>query len=286
MTSNSFTNNFCSSSSYVLITGATGGLGKAFAVECASRGWNLFLTDLQPEPLETLSASLHQTYGVQVRTLPSDLTEPASRAALIDTLRAEGPHFWSLINVAGVDFEGPFFEQSFRQIRTILRLNVEGTLEMIHSMLALRDPLVTFRIINVASLAAVSPMPIKATYAASKRFLLDFSMALNEEVRDLGATVTALCPAGMPTTPECIEGIEVQGLMGQLTTQNTGTVAAGTLDAALKGQAVYVPGILNRILRLGSSLIPPTWTAALVNQRWKTAHRKRGLELRQVPAIR
>jgi short-subunit dehydrogenase len=286
MKTNFHANDSCSSSSFVLITGAAGGLGKAFAVECASRGWNLFLTDLRPEPLETLSASLRQAYGVQVHTLPSDLTEPASRADLIEHLRGEGLRFWGLINVAGVDFEGPFFEQSFRQIRTILRLNVEGTLEMIHSMLAFRDPLVTFRIINVASLAAVSPMPIKATYAASKRFLLDFSMALNEEVRDLGATVTALCPAGMPTTPECIEGIEVQGLMGQLTTQNTGSVAAGTLDAALKGRAVYVPGVLNRVLRFGSSLIPPTWTAALVNQRWKAAHHKRGLELRQAPAVR
>jgi len=101
----------------------------------------------------------------------------------------------------------------------------------------------------------------KATYAASKRFLLDFSLALLKEMREGGATVTVLCPAGMPTTPECIDGIEVQGLMGQLTTQNIGTVAAKTLDAALRGRALVIPGLLNQLLQTAGSLVPPTGLA-------------------------
>lgn len=261
--------------SLILITGATGGLGKAFAVECASRGWDLFITDLRPELLETLASSLQRTYGVRVRWAASDLTDTDSRSRLFETLRAQGSSFWGLINVAGIDFEGPFFDQSRQQICTIIRLNVEGTLDMTHALLALRDPAASFRIINVASLAAFTPMPVKATYAASKRFLLDFSLALREEVRDLGATVTVLCPAGMPTTRECIEGIEVQGLLGHLTTQDIGAIAATTLDKALKGRSIYVPGWLNQTLYLLSGLVPPALAASLVGSRWKSAQHKR-----------
>jgi uncharacterized protein len=269
---------------FVLISGATGGLGKAFAVECASRGWNLFLTDLRPEPLETLAASLRGTYNIQVVTHPCDLTDAAARSELFDYIRATGLRFGLLINVAGVDFEGPFYEQSREQIRAILRLNVEGTLDMTHAMLEFRDPLSVFRIINVASLAAFYPMPVKATYAASKRFLLDFSLALREEVRDLGASVTALCPAGMPTTTECIEGIEAQGWMGHITTQDTGAVAAGTVDAALKGRAVYIPGAVNRIVQALGSLIPPVLVANLIGSRWKAARAKRAEHKANPPA--
>ena len=263
--------------SYVAITGAAGGLGKAFAVECASRGWDLFLTDLAAAPLETLAAGLRGGYGVRVVTQACDLTDPDSLAALFAALRAGGLRFHMLINVAGLDYEGPFFEQSARQIRAIVRLNVEGTLEMTHGLLKYRDPQAPFRIINVASLAAFYPMPVKATYAASKRFLLDFSLALREEVRGLGASVTVLCPAGMPTHPGVIEAIEAQGWMGRITTRDTGRVAGQTIDAALRGQAVVIPGLVNRFLRVAGSLATAGLVARLIAGRWTAAREKREL---------
>jgi short-subunit dehydrogenase len=261
--------------SLALITGATGGLGRAFAVECASRGWDLFLTDLRAEALDTLAVGLRQAYGVSVLQQACDLTEPAERAALFERLRAGRLRFWCLINVAGLDFEGPFYECTPQQIRTIVRLNIEGTLEMTHALFEHRDPWQPFRILNVASLAAFYPMPVKATYAASKRFLLDFSLALNEEVRPLGATVTVLCPAGMPTTAANIEAIQAQGWMGQVTTQNVGSVAAQALDAALKGRTVVIPGRVNRLLQTLGALAPTSLVVALVGSRWKAARQKR-----------
>jgi short-subunit dehydrogenase len=262
---------------WILITGATGGLGKAFAVECASRGWNLFLTDLNPEALELLASGLGNTYAVRVLHLACDLTDPPSRGDLFQTIRKTGIRFSMLINVAGIDHEGPFFERTSEQIRSIIRLNVEGTLEVTHALMEHRDPYQPFRIVNVASLAAFYPMPVKATYAASKRFLLDFSMALREEVRNLGATVTVLCPAGLPTTPECVQAIEAQGLMGLLTTQDIGSVAAGTLDCALRGGAVYIPGWINRVLQILGSLAPTSLVASFIGSRWRAATHKRSL---------
>ena len=84
--------------------------------------------------------------------------------------------------------------------------------------------------------------------------MLDFSLALREELRGLGATVTVLCPAGMPNTPENIRAIEAQGWIGQITTQDAGSVANATLDHALAGKAVFIPGVVNRILQLAGSL--------------------------------
>lgn len=262
----------------VLITGAAGGLGKAFAVECASRGWDLFLSDLDPAALETLAAGLRGTYDVDVTTYACDLTEPAARSALFDHLHAEGRRFTLLLNVAGIDHEGPFVQQSARQIRSILRLNIEATLEVTHEMLKFRDPLATFRIVTVASMAAFHPMPVKATYAASKRFLLDFFLALREELRPMGATVTVLCPAGMPTNPESVQAIAAQGLAGQLTTLDTGRVAYQTINAALAGRAVVLPGWFNRLLEVLASLLPSGLLVRMIGNRWQAARQKRRLD--------
>lgn len=267
--------------SFVCITGAAGGLGKAFAAECARRGWDLFITDLAEEALAKLARGLENAYGTEVLYRSCDLTDPDSRTGLIEYMSGRELCFRGLINVAGLDFEGPFSERSREQIRTILRLNIEANLEMTYALLRLRDRGSTFRIINVSSLASYYPMPIKAVYAASKRFLLDFSLALREELRHLGVTVTALCPAGMPTNEPCIRAIDAQGFLGRITTKNVGFVASRTVDHALKGRAVYVPGTINRFIRFIGSLVPATVVARLVGSRWEAARKKRSKGLRE-----
>jgi short-subunit dehydrogenase len=264
----------------VLITGATGGLGKALAVECASRGWDLYLTDLSDPSLETLATSLRATYAVKVHYSPCDLTDAASRSTLFERFHQQGLHFWALFNVAGTDYEGYFLDLSRQQIRTIIRLNVEATLEMTHHLVGYRNPLVPFRIVNVASLAAFYPMPVKATYAASKRFLLDWSRALGEELRHQDVSVTVLCPAGMPTTPETVKAIDAQGWAGFVTTQSVGNVAASTVDAALKGRAVVIPGFVNQFLQAFSALVPTALLVHWIGSRWKKAHYERKTEMR------
>jgi short-subunit dehydrogenase len=260
--------------SVYLITGAAGGLGKAFAAECAARGWDLFLTDLDDDRLQLLARGLERTYGVEVASHASDLTNPASRSELFETFRTEGWRFRGLINVAGLDHEGLFMERRREEITAILRLNVESTLITTHTLLGFRDQAITFRIINVSSLAAFFSMPVKATYAASKRFLLDFSLALRNELRDENVTVTVLCPAGMPTNEACITGIEAQGMMGQLTTADIGRVAYETMEAAQRGQAIVIPGSLNRMMRWAGGLIPAASVAELIGARWRAARQR------------
>lgn len=255
----------------VLITGGAGALGRAFAAECAERGWDLILTDIDAAGVEDVARGLSLSCGVRVDCYVCDLTDEPSRAAFYEELESSGMRVWMLINVAGLDFEGGVCERKREELRTIVKLNVESTLETTHAMIELRDRRRPFRVITVASLAAFYPMPLKATYAASKAFLLQFSLALNEELRSLGGSATALCPAGMPTRADVISSIESQGLMGRVSTVNTGKTAAMTIDSALKGKTVVVPGLVNRILRVVSSLIPPTLLARLIGSRWKSA---------------
>ncbi len=260
--------------SMFFITGATGGLGKAFAAECASRGLDLFLTDLREEDLAMLAQGLERSYGIRALYHAANLTEAASRARMFHRIRQEGWKFRGLLNVAGLDHEGLFHERSHEEISAIIRLNVEATLIVTHALLNFRDPAIPFRIINVSSLAAFFSMPVKATYAASKRFLLDFSLALRNELREQNVTVTVLCPAGLPTTKECIHAIEAQGIMGQLTTEDIGKVAHETIEAALRGRAIVIPGFLNQALKWLGGLVPPMVVAEFVGTRWRMAHQK------------
>lgn len=257
--------------SKVFITGAAGGLGKAFAVECARRGWDLYLTDIDSGKLQVLAAALQRTYRVDVSYKECNLMDPESRQDLFEVITSGFYRFRGLINVAGLDVEGIFRERSREDIRGIVRLNVEGTIEVTHSLMDVMDPMQPFWIITVSSLAAFFPIPVKATYAASKRFLLDFSLSLRDEVKSQGATITVLCPAGLPTTPSAIKGIEAQGLIGQLTTQNVGRVARLTVDQALKGKTIVVPGFLNQFMRWAGGLIPPVILSRLLGKRWKSA---------------
>jgi uncharacterized protein len=254
--------------SYVCITGAAGGLGKAFAAECALRGWDLLLTDKAAHLLPPLAAGISRLYGVEARTYACDLTNSDERVQFWQHIEEQGIQFHMLINNAGVDFEGLFKERSIQELRTIVRLNIEATLEMTHSALSQRDPCRTLRIINVSSLASFYPMPVKAVYAASKRFLLDVSLALHQELRSDDVSVTALCPAGLPTTLSCITRIEAQGIMGQATTLNVGHVASRTIDRALKGHSLYVPGWLNQVMRFSGGMIPRPTLAGMIKKRW------------------
>ncbi|MBN1261621.1 MAG: SDR family NAD(P)-dependent oxidoreductase [Anaerolineae bacterium] len=260
--------------SYVLITGASGGLGKAFVSECALRGWDLFLTDLHERPLQTIAQGSERQYNVKVLTYTADLTNPESRARLWDHVHRMGLRFHFLINVAGIDFEGGFAERPVEELQTILRLNIENTVEMMRRILTYRDATRPLHIINVSSLASFYPMPLKATYAASKRFLLDLSIALNRELHAGGVTVTALCPAGLPTTSGCIEKIDAQGVMGYLTTQSVGKVARRTVRQALRGRAVVIPGVLNRALRILGGMFPAPVVARVVHDRWRNSREK------------
>lgn len=258
----------------VLITGAAGGLGRAMAMECARRGYTLFLTDRDAEGLARIERGAFLAHGVNVHTFACDLTDSGEVNALFQAVERTGETLDMLLNVAGVDFEGGFLERDSARLLTIVRLNVEATLLVTHAALFRRAAGANFTVVTVCSLASVCPMPLKATYAASKRFLLDFSIALGQELAHENVHVLALCPGGMPTTGEALSGIEAQGLWGRITSNSLGTIARNTIDRALAGKRVYVPGAVNRVLATLSRMVPPILAARLIHRRWTAAQKK------------
>lgn len=256
--------------SYVLITGALGGIGTRMAHELARRGYSLWLVDQRPDE-QDFAAEIQRTHGVETRFTDMDVTSAAARGDFLQA--AAGARFCGLIHIAGRDFEGAFLEKSRDQIVYLSRLIIEANLELTHGILSLRDPNRRFLLISISSLAGFFPMPYKATYAAAKRFLLDFSRAMHEEIGEF-ADVLAVCPAGLPTTAESRRKIAAQGFWGRVTTVDTDRVVRRAVELALRGRSVYVPGALNQIFAALGGLLPPAWVALWVGRRWRSAQQK------------
>ncbi len=256
----------------VFITGATGGLGRAFSIECAKRGFDLFLTDLNQYKLNTLKKGLQSQFPlVEIEVCASDLTNEEDVKRLLKFADTKQMKFDMLLNVAGVDFEGAFLDWDSSHILKIVQLNIEATLRITHEILNRRKDQEKFYLVFVASLASLYPMPLKATYAASKRFLYDFSIALGEELKTKQVSVLSLCPGGLPTTEEAIRGIQVQGFWGEMTTNRLESVAAMTISKVLQGKKIYIPGATNKIFSVLGKFIPNTLIAKLLYNRWSRA---------------
>ena len=257
-----------------IITGAAGGLGRAMACECARRGYSLFLTDISEAALINIKEGITRRYGADVQIMPCDLTDPASVDAMLEHMDSFGIIPRMLLNIAGVDFEGSFLGRERRRIDDIVQLNIAATLRLTHAALERKPQGLPLFIVNVSSLASMYPIPLKATYAASKRFLFDFSIALGQELKGDNVNVLALCPGGLATTSEAIAGITSQGFWGNVTTNKLEKVARRTIARALLGRRIYIPGALNRLLSVAGRLVPGTWIASLLHGRWAAAQKK------------
>lgn len=258
----------------VFITGAAGGLGRAFAVECAGRGYDLFLTDIDAQRLGAIKDGLLRRYDIRVTAYPCDITDGNEVAGMLAYAEKLDMRFDMLLNVAGVDFEGGFATREPQQVLGIVKLNVEATLRVTHGVLSHRRRNLPFYIVFVSSLASMYPVPLKATYAASKRFLLDFSIALGQELKSQDVSVLSLCPGGLPTTPEALSGIKAQGFWGNATTNRLETVARKTISMVLRKRKIYIPGILNRTFSIAGKLVPPRLIARMLHGRWEKAQAK------------
>jgi short-subunit dehydrogenase len=117
-------------------------------------------------------------------------------------------------------------------------------------------------------------MPLKATYAAAKRMVINLSLALREEIRQNKGFLTILCPAGMRTNRENINNIDTQGFIGRITTVETGTIASNTIDCVFKNKSIYIPGAFNHFLHFLSFIFPAKLVAKAIFYRWRMTRKK------------
>lgn len=260
--------------SYVMITGAAGGLGKALAAEYGERGHPLFLTDVRDDRLDAFVRGLERLVDVDIVSYACDLRDAAAAEAMWAWIGRNGFRFEGLLNVAGVNHMGRFDEVGVDRLQDVLQVNVEALVSTTRRVLEHRAPGRVLDIVNISSLGCFFPLPRKAVYAASKRFVHDFSLALREELRDEGVRVLSVCPAGLPTKPANIRSVnEGHGLWGFLTEKNVGWVARRVYERSVKGRAVYIPGRLNACLARLGRVVPTRAAAGLLRRRWDRAVR-------------
>ncbi len=255
-----------------VITGASQGLGRAFAEECAARGMDLLLVALPDTGLAEVARILQRAWGVRVETLELDLTYPEAPSRLADAMRESGLSPDLLINNAGVGYTSRFAESLPAHNETTIQLNVAALVRITQALLpTLKARSPRAWVLNVASLGAFYPMPAMPVYSSTKSFILDFSLLLREELRGTAVTVSVLCPNGIRTNPGARRLIEKQGWAGRLTCQYPDEVARAGLDGLLRGRAVIVPGLANRVLRRLRPLVPRQLFMRLIARRWGTA---------------
>ncbi|MBK7578849.1 MAG: SDR family oxidoreductase [Myxococcales bacterium] len=237
-----------------LVTGASSGIGLELARQLAERGASLVLTARSQDKLEALAQELSQQYSVKARVVVADLARPRGALELCADVDALGIDIDHLINNAGFGDAGALTRADPEKLAEMVRLNCEAVVVLarhfLPGMLARRRG----GVLNVASTAAFQPMPYMATYAATKAFVLSFSAALAKEVEGQGVHVTALCPGPVPTGFQAAAGIEPG--MERIAALSASETASQALSAYADGDAVCVPGAVNRAQTLFSKLAP------------------------------
>ena len=253
---------------YCLITGASRGLGRALAEECARGGMNLILVALADTGLAEAAGTLRRRYGVDVRYREIDLTEPDSPDALHRWIGQQRLAVNLLINNAGIGSHGPFSESELERNRAMIALNICALVQLTRLFLPelMRHP--QAYILNVASLAAFYPMPYKPIYAPTKAFVLNFSLALRAELTGASVTVSALCPGGIISNEECRKLIAAQGFIGKISCHHPEEVARYALGQMLRHKAVIIPGLINKVARIVGFFIPLSLTQLFIRSRF------------------
>jgi short-subunit dehydrogenase len=246
---------------FALVTGASAGIGLAFARELAARRANVILTARRRERLEALARTLRETYGVQAHVIVEDLADPNGAGRLVHALSNGRFNVDILINNAGYGVPGRYATTTWEQQRDFLQVMVVAVAELTHRLVPAMIDRRWGRVVNVASLAGLLPGVAGHTlYAASKSFVISFSESLALETARDGIHVTASCPGFTHSEFHDVTGTrEHVHKLPKFMWSDAPTVARESLDAVMRGDAIYVPGRVNRSLAAAARVLP-RWT--------------------------
>jgi short-subunit dehydrogenase len=262
----------CGDRGYALITGASQGLGRAFAHQYAQRGSDLVLVALPRSGLPEVAREVERRYGVRAVPYETDLTAPHSVERLSQWIAAQHIPLAALVNNAGVGYNSKFEDSTLRENESCILLNNLALIKITRLMLPELKRHPRAHILNVASLAAFFPMPYMSVYAPTKTFILNFSLALRQELDGTSVSVSVLCPNGIRTNAEARNKIARHGLIADLTCLDPDEVARCAVRGVLSQKAVIVPGLLNQAIAAAGRIAPRPLVRAVVSAFWgKTA---------------
>ncbi len=251
-----------------LITGATGGIGLELARLCVEGGFRTVLVARNAERLATLQKEFESRRPGSVQAvIVQDLTRPGATEAVIRELDRQGIAIDFLVNNAGVGMYGPYIDLDWTKELDMINVNIVALTGLTKYLLPEMVKRKHGRILNVASTAAFQPGPLMAVYYATKAYVLSYSEALANEVKKTGVTVTVLCPGATETGFEKAANLENSKLFAQKSAiMDSTTVALAGFHGALAGKTIVIPGMRNRIMAKGVSLIPRSWVTGMVRR--------------------
>lgn len=255
---------------WALITGASEGLGREFAILAAKSGFDVILTARQEDKLHALAHELERAYHIATVVLPADLADPEAVEQLwLDA--SAGRQIGILVNNAGLGRNGAFVQETnWPREAASISVNVVAATILMKRAVAHMQGHGSGRVLNVASTAAFMPGPHMAVYHASKAYLLSLSEAVATELAGSGVTVTALCPGATETEFFAADDAVKATLITKLSLAPASAVAEAGWNAMEKGKRVKVPGALNVIFANLPRFAPRAlvaWIAAIFLKR-------------------
>ncbi|GAB3202022.1 short-subunit dehydrogenase [Pontibacter aydingkolensis] len=246
----------------VLITGASNGFGMEFARLFAKDGYNLVLVARSTERLKKLGYQLQDKHKLEkVSVITADLSEAGVATEVYQQVKYSGIHVDILINNAGAGVHGLFDETDLEREQAIVQLNVNTPVELTKHFLKEMKKKGEGKILNVASIVSLMPSPLMAIYGATKAFILSFSEALSNELKDTGITVTALCPGASNTMFFRRAGAaHTRAAQGNLS--EPAEVALDGYNALMNGETKVVSGLKTKLQATSANIIPDTALAA------------------------
>jgi short-subunit dehydrogenase len=237
---------------WALVTGASSGIGAAFARMLAGRGMHLVLVARREDRLKELAEELDTRHGTRCEIIPADLSLPGQANTLFETISSRGIDVELLVNNAGFGFVGTVDDTDTDRMLQMIQLNITALTELTYLCVPGMLERGHGGIINVSSLAAFQPVAYMPTYSAGKAFVLHFSEALWAECRERGVTVLALCPG--TTRTDFFDVAGVTGWLKKHRAHSSDYVVRKALKALEKGRQCCIPGFANKLLSLGVRL--------------------------------
>jgi short-subunit dehydrogenase len=248
-----------------LITGASGGIGLELARIHAANGDDLVLVARTGSKLEELKTELVQKYNVQVYNIEKDLSVKDAGRDVYEEVKRKGISVNYLINNAGFGDFGFFADSNWDKQEKMINLNITALVQLTRLFLPGMIERGEGKILNVASTAAFQPGPTMSVYFATKAFVLSFSEAINNEVRDKGITVTALCPGSTDTAFHAVV-MDDPKLVNERKMVSAKEVAEFGYDAMIKRKPVAIPGLKNSLMSFAVRFFPRGFIVKMVRR--------------------
>jgi short-subunit dehydrogenase len=246
---------------WVVITGASSGIGKALAYEFAAGGFNLMLVGRNEAALGRIVGDCSSKHKIEAEFFTADLSRTESVDALIAALEAKPRQYQVLVNNAGFGIHGDFASADIDQNIQLVNVQLTAALRLTRTLLPKMIARHSGRILNVASVYSFSPVPMQSVYSACKAFLLSFSTALQNELVGTGVTVTVFCPGITQTEFRSRAGIREKKKESGM---SAGAAARIAYAETLRGKHIVVPGFVNRLYVFVAQLLPTSTMPSLI----------------------